>query len=78
MDARKAGKSWGDVAREAGLKFQGNDFVAHANAMFLSSYHSRPVEEVKRQRGAGATWVAINQQYRREGTPAAKEKEGQR
>jgi hypothetical protein len=72
LAARKAGKTWQDLARDAAVKFQGDDFVAYANAMFLSRYHSRPLEEVKRLHADGATWVAINQQYRREGVPAAK------
>jgi hypothetical protein len=72
IDARKAGKSWADIAKQYKVQMTGSDLVTEANLRFLSEYHGRPVEQVKALKTKGANFVAINQEFRREGTPAVK------
>jgi hypothetical protein len=67
LEARKAGKSWTDIAREHSVKFSGTDLTTEANVQFLSSYHGRTPEEVRALKAKGATWVDINQEFRRSG-----------
>jgi len=67
IDARKAGKEWGDIARQHNVKVSGTDFVAEANTQFLSAYHGRTIEEVRAMRAKGASWIDINQELRRSG-----------
>jgi hypothetical protein len=72
IDAHKAGKSWADIAKQNNVKLSGDNFVDEANILFLSEYHSRPAQEVRAMRAKGATFVAINQEYRRNGAPMPK------
>ena len=67
LEARKLGKSWADVAKQYNVKFSGNDLAAEANVQFLSSYHGRTPEEVRAMRAKGASWIDINQEFRRSG-----------
>ena len=67
IEARKAGKPWGDIAREHKAKTSGDDVVSEANLQFLSSYHGRTPEEVRAMRAKGASWIDINQELRRSG-----------
>jgi hypothetical protein len=67
IEARKAGKSWGDIARQHKVKTSGDDLVTEANMHFLTSYHGRTAEEVRAMRGKGASWIDINQELRRSG-----------
>jgi hypothetical protein len=75
VEAKKSGKAWEDIARQHGVKFDGNDLVAHANTVFLSQYHGRTPEEIRALRSKGASFIDINQQFRRVGTqPRSTEK----
>jgi hypothetical protein len=67
IDARKAGKSWADIASQYKVNTRSDDFVTEANLHFLTAYHGRPSEEVKSLRSKGASWVDINQEFRRSG-----------
>jgi hypothetical protein len=69
IDARKSGTAWADIARQHKVK-SSDDFVTEANLNFLSAYHGRSAEEVKALRSKGATWIDINQEFRRSGTAA--------
>jgi hypothetical protein len=68
IDARKAGKSFADIAKENNVNLSGSDFVAEANIIFLAEYHGRTPAEVRALRDQGASFIEINQQYRRVGT----------
>lgn len=67
IDARKAGKQFAEIAKEHKVDLGGQDFVTEANIIFLSEYHGRPPEEVRAYRAKGASFIDINQQYRRSG-----------
>jgi hypothetical protein len=67
IDARKASKPWGDIARQYNVKTSNDDLVTEANLHFLSAYHGRPSEEVRAMRAKGASWIDINQELRRSG-----------
>jgi hypothetical protein len=67
LEARKSGKSWADIARQHNVKFSGTDLATEANVQFLSTYHGRTPEEVRAMRAKGASWVDINQEFRRSG-----------
>jgi hypothetical protein len=68
LEARKAGKSWTDIAGQHNVKFSGSDLATEANVQFLSNYHGRTPEEVRALRDKGASWIDINQEFRRSGT----------
>lgn len=72
IDARKAGKSFSEIAKANNVKLTGNDFVSESNVVFLSEYHGRTPAEIRALRAKGATFIDINQQFRRVGTPATK------
>ena len=72
IDARKAGKSFSDIAKTNNVKLQGSDFVSEANVVFLAEYHGRTPAEVRALRSKGVSFIDINQQYRRVGGPARK------
>jgi len=78
IEARKSGKSFTDIAQTNNVKLPGNDFVSEANVAFLSDYHGRRPEEIRALHAKGASFIEINQQYRRVGVkpkteaPAAK------
>lgn len=72
IDARKAGKSFSDIAKANKVNLSGSDFVSEANIKFLADYHGRKEEEVRALAAKGASFMDINQQYRRVGTPAQK------
>ena len=74
MDARKAGKSFADIAKANKVNLPGSDFVAEANTIFLAEYHGRTPEEIRALRAKGASFVDINQQFRRVGMKPATEK----
>lgn len=75
IEARKQGKSFEDIARTANVKLGGSgDFVTEANIRFLSEYHGQPAEDVRALRGKGASFIEINQQYRRVGMKPRTEK----
>jgi hypothetical protein len=67
LEARKAGKSWTDIAQQNGVKFSGTDLPSEANVQFLSTYHGRTPEEVRALKAKGASWIDINQEFRRSG-----------
>jgi hypothetical protein len=69
IEAKKSGKSWAEIAKQHNAKIEGEDLVTEANVLFLSEYHGRPAEEIKAARAKGATFVDINQEFRRSGTP---------
>jgi hypothetical protein len=71
IDARKAGKDWAAITKQWNVKQEGGgDFADYANAVFLSEYHARPIEETRKLQQKGMDAVAINQEFRREGAPA--------
>lgn len=74
--AKTGGGSWGDIAKRHKVSLPGNDFVSDANVVFLSEFHGRPASEVKAMRAKGASFLEINQEYRRSGTPVTKKKTG--
>ena len=43
------------------------DVVSEANIVFLSEYHGRTPEEIRALRAKGASFIEINQQFRRVG-----------
>jgi len=67
IEARKSGKSWADIAKTNKVTLGGDDFVKEANIVFLSEYHGRPAEQVRAMNAKGANFLAINQEFRREG-----------
>lgn len=71
VDARKAGKSFAEIARENKVTIDGTDFVKEANVMFLAEYHGRTPAQVRDLLGKGVTFIDINQQYRRVGRKPA-------
>jgi hypothetical protein len=79
IEARKKGMSFEAIAREAQAKTgSAKDFVSEANVVFLSEYHGQPRADVEKMKARGASWIDINQQFRRVGMkprtegPAAK------
>ena len=74
IDARKSGKSFADIAKEHKVNLPGSDFVAEANTIFLAEYHGRTPEEIRALRAKGASFIDINQQFRRVGMKPATEK----
>jgi hypothetical protein len=70
IDARKAGKSFAEIAKTHNVNLPGSDFVAEANIVFLAEYHGRTPAEVRELHKKGVSFIDINQQYRRVGTPA--------
>ena len=65
--ARNEGIKYEDLARKNNVKFEGDNLLEHANLEFLSKYHGRSLEDVKKMRSGGASFVEINQQLRRDG-----------
>jgi hypothetical protein len=80
IEARTAGKEWADIAKQHKVSVDGKDFVREANVIFLSEYHGRPVEEIRKMLDKGATYIAVNQELRRtgKGMPKATERPVQR
>jgi len=73
--ARKQGKSFEDIAKQANVNLPGDgDFVTKANIRFLSEYHGRNDSEVRGLHDKGASFIEINQQYRRVGVKPRTEK----
>lgn len=67
IEARKGGKSWTDIAKTNNVTLAGNDFVTEANIVFLSDYHGRTPEQIRAMHAKGETFLAINQELRRDG-----------
>lgn len=67
IDSRKAGKQFADIAKEHKVTLPGQDFVTEANVLFLSEYHGVAPEQIRAQHAKGASFIDINQQYRRVG-----------
>jgi hypothetical protein len=74
INARKAGKSFNEIAQTNNVSLAGDDFVAEANIAFLAEYHGRTTEEIRALRAKGASFIDINQQFRRVGMRQATEK----
>jgi len=74
IEARKSGKSFADIAQANNVKMPGNDLVTEANVAFLSAYHARKPEEIRALHQKGASFIDINQQYRRVGMKPQTEK----
>ena len=74
IDARKGGKSWVDIAKQHNAKLTSDNIPEEANLTFVTEYHGRTLQEVKALRAKGATWIDINQQFRRVGAPATGKK----
>lgn len=73
LDAKKAGKSWEEIAKAHNVAVQSGTLVEDANLDFLSNYHGVAPADVKALRAKGASWISINQEYRRVGaTPPAR------
>ncbi len=73
--ARKQGKSFEDIAKQANVNLPGDgDFVTKANIRFLSEYHGHNDAEVRGLHDKGASFIEINQQYRRVGIKPRTEK----
>jgi hypothetical protein len=72
IEARKGGKSFSEIATSNNVKLPGSDFVADANTVFLAEYHGRTPAEIRALRAKGVSFIDINQQFRRVGTPAQK------
>lgn len=70
IEARLAGKKYEEIARTHNVKWSGEgDLVTEANTKFLSDYHGRTDAEVRALRNKGASWIDINQEFRRVGLP---------
>lgn len=69
--ARKQGTSWPDIAKKNKVNISG-DFVTEANLIFLSEYHSVPLDQVRAMHKKGANFIDINQEFRRAGAPRKK------
>jgi hypothetical protein len=67
IEARKSGKSWDEIAKANKVSLPGKDFAKEANIVFLSDYHGRPAEQIRAMEAKGASFIAINQEFRREG-----------
>ena len=67
IEARKGGKSFAEIAKQHNVSLPGDDFVAEANIVFLSEYHGRPAEDIRKLHSKGTEFVVINQEYRRDG-----------
>lgn len=67
IDARNAGRDFGQIARQYNVKLPGEDVVVEANVAFLSGYHGQPAEQIRAMHAKGASFVDINQQFRRVG-----------
>ena len=76
--ARKSGKSWSEIAQANKVSLGGDDFVKEANIVFLSEYHGRKPEEVRAMVAKGADFLAINQEFRRDGKALPKRTEQQK
>ncbi|HYO82379.1 MAG TPA: hypothetical protein VES20_13330, partial [Bryobacteraceae bacterium] len=76
MDARKAGRSWAEIASQNKVQLAGEDFVTEANVQFLAEYHGQAAEEVRALKNKGSSFVEIDQQYRRVGTKPRTERPG--
>lgn len=74
IDARKSGKGFAEIAKSNKVQLAGTDFVTEANILFLSESHGRPAEEIRAQHAKGASFIEINQQYRRVGMTPKTEK----
>lgn len=72
---RQSGKSFEDIARQQRVTIPGDNFVTEANIIFLSEYHGRKAEEVRQMHTKGASFVALNQEFRRAGAEAKKKTE---
>ena len=68
IDARKAGKSFDDIAKQHNVTLPGKDFISEANIVFLSEYHGRPADQIRQLHAKGAEFVVINQEFRRDGS----------
>ncbi|MBC8167458.1 MAG: hypothetical protein H7Y20_16510, partial [Bryobacteraceae bacterium] len=72
---RKGGKQFAAIAEANHIKpAVAGDFVSEANIIFLSEYHGQPAEQIRAQHTKGASFVQINQQYRRTGMKPKTEK----
>jgi hypothetical protein len=67
IGARQAGKEFAEIAKSNNVTLPGDDFVKEANVIFLSEYHGRTPEEIRGLLAKGASFIEINQQFRREG-----------
>jgi hypothetical protein len=67
IEARKAGKSFTEIAKENNVSLPGSDFVSEANIAFLSEYHGRTVDQIRQLHAKGTEFVVINQEFRRGG-----------
>lgn len=72
IEARKSGKPWAEIAKANNVSLGGTDFPTEANIVFLSEYHGRTADQVRAMHAKGATFLAINQEFRREGKPMPK------
>ncbi|HYP07650.1 MAG TPA: hypothetical protein VER03_15560 [Bryobacteraceae bacterium] len=68
IDARNSGKSFSDIARQHNVTLPGPDFATEANLIFLSEYHGRPIDQVRQLHAKGADFIALNQEFRRDGS----------
>ena len=78
--AKKIGNDWAGIAKNnkvsiPGTINPGKDFATEANIIFLSEYHGRKPEDVRAMHAKGASFVAINQEFRRGGTPMKRKTE---
>ena len=67
IEERKNGKSFADIAKQNNVSLPGNDFVSEANILFLSEYHGRPADQIRKLHAKGTEFVALNQEFRRDG-----------
>ena len=77
IEMRQGGKSWAEIAKQNKVNISGTDFVTEANIIFLSEYHGRPAEQIRALHAKGATFIQLNQEFRRDGSsrpPRATEK----
>ena len=71
IGARKRGASWTDIAKQNKVNIS-DDVVTEANLVFLSEYHSVPIDQVRAMHKKGANFIDINQEFRRAGLPRKK------
>lgn len=75
IEARKQGRTFEAIAKDARVDLPGSgDFVAKANVRFLAEYHGRSEAEIRGLQSKGASFIEIDQQYRRVGMKPRTEK----
>jgi hypothetical protein len=70
IEQRDSGMTWGDIARDRGIRILGTDFIEEQNVFVLAQHYKRPLEDVRALRRTGKNFLEINQELKR--NPKAK------